>query len=177
MNFFRNNTAAQNKNAPVRSDALETLWVRYVHLRAASAEEPFAVNGHEYETLLNLSHIDPRAAEILFDLNLRVVADCLDTRSHACLTARERALADAWLTGLRHEVACLRYQGEIPGYPDNIVAARDEDWDLYDFAHREDLRPLTSDVLRARLEKVRIPDYSNVVSMPQTPAHPAAANA
>lgn len=177
MRFFTNKTAAPNPNAPVRSDALETLWTRYVHRRAADAEGPFTVNGHEYETLLNLCRVDPRAAEVLFDLNLRVVADCADTRESVQLTARERALAEDWLTGLRHEVACLRYEGEIPGYPENVVAARDEDWSLFDFAHRTDLRPLAPAVLRTRLEKVRIPDLANVVSIPLAPAHPAAANA
>lgn len=148
------------------SHDMDGIWARYVNACLERADR-FEVNGGEYDTLLRRRYSDPRAAAAALDLRLSVVPDGRDMGRAPELTDAARRLSAILIEGIRHEIACLRWQGSIPGYPDNVLERSDEDWSLYTFAHQEYTAQVPDYVRTVRSDMLRIPDYSNVVELPE----------
>lgn len=158
-----------------RFKAIDPLWARYIRGLCASGENaPFRVNGGEYEILLNLRHTDPRAAEMALSLRLRVLPDGTGAGGNdSPLTGREKEISDICIAGVTHEIACMRFQSRLPGYPMNVYELCGEDWSLYSFARERHLRE-PDGVHTLRSIMIRIPDFSNVIELPESDALAAA---
>lgn len=147
------------------SHDMDALWARYTAF-CLDGGDAFKVNGNEYEVLLRRKYGDPRAAAICLDLRLNVTADGAEM-GFACKPAGAgRILSDILLAGVRHEVSCMRFTGEIVDYGDTVLSGLDEDWAQYTFA-RAELTAAAPECVRAiRRDMLLIPDYSNLVELP-----------
>jgi hypothetical protein len=148
------------------SHDMDLLWARYIAF-CLDGDNSFPVTGNEYETLLRRRHGDPRAAAICLDLRLAVLPDGSPTGFAAKPAGAGSILSDLLLAGVRHEVSCLRFTGEIADYGDTVLDYLDEDWTQFTFARRELTAPAPECVRTLRREMLGVPDYSNLVELPQ----------
>ncbi|MEG1633520.1 MAG: hypothetical protein RR314_05655 [Oscillospiraceae bacterium] len=150
------------------SGDMGALWARYIAACLEGAETRVDVNGEEYGVILNRRTTDPRAAAMYFDLRLHVLPDGTYVGGGDCaLSAEGGVLSDIILTGIRHEIACLRRMGSIPGYPENILSDSGESWEQYSFAHDSCTAELPDYVRTVRIAMLRVPDAANVVALPR----------
>ncbi len=169
IHLFKSGFDGRSQPAPAApGDTLERLWRRYVRAAASESGAVFEISGKEYEAVLLRYRFDPRAAAIYFDLRVSVLADQLvDTSDVGGLTYGEKHMAQVLTQGVTYELACMKYLGSIPGYPENTLEMSDEDWQSFAFVRESDTARPMDYVVSARIDALRIPDYSNILDLPE----------
>ena len=131
-------------------DPMDALWGRY--LQAVSRGEPFGLTGEDYGRVMERRSCDARAAAISLDLDLRVTG-----RAQAARPAepgRYAVLSEEILAGTAHEVACMKYLGCVPDYPDTLLPYLNEDWSVFRFAREADTAPLPEPLRTRRARRL-----------------------